>query len=461
MDAMKEKKPQVRERNQLKVVEDPDPQFVQFIANREQYIKALEQTIDALKRENTQFNRNNLDIRSSIDELVAMQRLSNTISTAVEPELIVSTLIELSQQVLPILEANVFLFDAAEKKLLPLTSHGSERLVEEAQQHMESGIVDWVFSEKKTVIIPDLVHLVGDNTLQNFVIVPLILRNHNIGIYLIHSQKAQQEFSSQDMQLLTVLANQAAAGVENWRTYRQLIKANQELKASQAQMMQSAKLVALGELAASIVHEIKNPIQILMMHVDMAMRGKGVPNWLDMFNQQVRRLADITKRLMSFSRSVADDFQIEPVDVNKALEEIVAIVQHDLQNNKVTVEKELCTTLPSVMGNTNYLQQVFLNLLINARDAMPKGGTIRVATESKGFNVLVHIADTGTGITKEALDKIFTPFFTTKEAGKGTGLGLSICNKIVAQHKGEIKVKTELNVGTTFSIVLPLKRITS
>jgi signal transduction histidine kinase len=371
----------------------------------------------------------------------------------------VSALIDLSQQVLPILEANVFLFDGSEKKLLPLTSHGSERLVEEAAQHMESGIVDWVFSEKKTVIIPNLAHLVGDNTTQNFVIVPLILRNHNIGIYLIHTQKAQQEFSNQDMQLLSVLANQAAAGVENWRSYRQLMRANQELKASQAQMMQAAKLVALGELAASIVHEIKNPIQILMMHVDMAIRGKAVPNWLEMFNQQVHRLADITKRLMSFSRSVSDDFQVEPVDVNKALEEVVAIMHHDLLNKRVAVEKQLCETLPSVMGNANYLQQVFLNLLINARDAMPEGGKVTVATETKGFKVLIHVADTGTGISKETLDKMFTPFFTTKEAGKGTGLGLSICNKIVSQHRGEIKVKTEPNVGTTFSVVLPVTRV--
>lgn len=456
---MKEKKEQIREKRHVEPVEDTDPQFVQFIANREQYIKALEQTIDALKKENSQFNRNNLDIRSSIDELVAMQRLSNTISAAVEPELIVSTLIELSQQVLTILEANVFLFDATNKRLLPLTSHGSEHLVEEAQQHLESGIVDWVFSEKKTVIIPDLSNMVGNKAPQNYVIVPLILRNQNVGIYFIHSDKPQHEFSSQDMQLLSVLANQAAAGVENWRTYRQLMKANQELKTSQAQMMQAAKLVALGELAASIVHEIKNPIQILMMHVDMALRNKAIPNWLEMFNQQVKRLAEITKRLMSFSRSVSDEFQLEPVNVNKAVEDVVAIIHHDLQNNKVAVEQSLAEGLPTIMGNTNYLQQVFLNLLINARDAMPTGGKVSVSTETRDFKVFVHFTDTGTGIPKEALDKIFTPFFTTKEAGKGTGLGLSICNKIIGQHRGEIKVKTEINAGTTFSIVLPVRRM--
>jgi signal transduction histidine kinase len=456
---MKEKNEHPHANSHLKLLDDTGPQFEQFIENRELYIKALEQTIDALKRENNQFNKNNLDIRSSIDELVAMQRLSNTISTAVEPELIVSTLIELSRQVLPIIESNVFLFDASDKRLLPLTSHGSQGLVGEAQQHLESGIVDWVFSEKKTVIIPDLAHMVGDGSPQNYVIVPLILRNQNIGIYLIHTQKPQQEFSNQDMQLLSVLSNQAAAGVENWRSHHQLMKANQELKSSQAQMMQAAKLVALGELAASIVHEIKNPIQILMMHVDMALRNKPLPNWLEMFNQQVRRLADITKRLMNFSRNVSDDFQVEPVNVNKAVEDVVAIVQHDFQNNRVSVDTKFCDNLPTILGNTNYLQQVILNLLINARDAMPKGGNVTISTESKGFNVIVNVADSGMGIPKQVMDKIFTPFFTTKEAGKGTGLGLSICSKIIAQHHGDIKVQSEPNVGTTFSITLPVRRI--
>jgi len=455
---MKEKIEPHTEKPRFRLLDETEPQIEQFIENREMYIKALEQTIDALKRENNQSNKNNLDIRSSIDELVAMQQLSNTISTAVEPERIVSTLIELSQQVLPIIEANVFLFDASEKRLLPLTSHGSDRLIGEAQQHLESGIVDWVFSEKKTVIIPDLANMIGDGAPQNFVIVPLALRSKDVGIYLIHTQKPQQEFSSQDMQLLTVLANQAAAGVENWRSHYQLDKANQELKASQAQMMQAGKLVALGELAASIVHEIKNPIQILMMHLDMAMRGKPVPNWLDMFNQQVRRLAEITKRLMTFSRKVSDDFQIEPVSVNKAIEDVVEIVRHDFQNNKVSISTQFATSLPTIPGNANYLQQVFLNLLINARDAMPEGGKVVVSTESKGFNVLIHVADTGTGIPKEVLDKIFAPFFTTKEAGKGTGLGLSICSKIISQHRGEIKVESILDAGTTFSVSLPVRR---
>jgi signal transduction histidine kinase len=162
---------------------------------------------------------------------------------------------------------------------------------------------------------------------------------------------------------------------------------------------------------------------------------------------------------MSFSRSVAEDVRLEPVDVNKALEEVVAIVQHDLRNKKVTVQKQFADSLPLISGNTNYLQQAFLNFIINARDAMPHGGTVTVRTELKDLNVVVQFADTGVGIPREHLDKLFSAFFTTKEAGKGTGLGLSICKKIVSQHSGEIKVASEVNVGTTFSVILPVRHL--
>ncbi len=443
-------------KTRTQLLDEALPQFEQFIESRECYIKALETTIEALRRENLQFNKNNLAIRSSIDELVAMQRLSNTISTATHAEHIVDTLIDLTRQVIPVLESNIFLFDSSVNKLFPLDSGGSVGLQRQAQQQLESGIVDWVLSEKKVVIIPNLEHLVANGRPRNFVIVPLILRNQAIGIYLIHTEKPQQEFSNQDIQLLSVLANQAAAGVENWRTYEQLVRTNEELKASQAQTIQAAKLAAIGELAANVVHEIKNPVQILMMHFEILQRGKPLPNWTELLGQQVRRLSEITKRLMNFARNASEDLRMEPVNINKVIEDTVTMVQYEFRNEKIAIELSLADDLPCVIGHESYLQQVFLNLMINARDAMPNGGTISIATILDGRMIKVQFADTGMGIEKKNLENIFKPFFTTKEAGKGTGLGLSICSKIVAQHHGEIKVESEVGKGTTFHISLPV-----
>ena len=446
-----------KKKNRLQLLEDGLPQFEQFIESRESYIKALEKTIEVLKQENVQYNRNNLAIRSSIDELVAMQRLSDIISTGMEQELIVSALIELTRQVIPVIESNIFLFEQGSNKVLPLSTKGSARLQVEAQEQLEAGIVDWVIAEKKTVVIPDLEHMLASANTRNFVIVPLMLRNQGIGVYMIHTEKPQQEFSNQDVQLLTILANQAAVGVENWRAHKQLAKANDELKSSQAQMIQAAKLAAIGELAASIAHEIKNPLQVLMLHVEMVQAGNPLPNWTDMFSTQVKRLAGITQRLMNFARNVDEDVSMDPTSINKSIEDMVAMVQHEFRGSGIEIEMSLAQNLPPVTGNANYLQQVFLNLLINARDAMPKGGRITIATTLSGFHVKIQFSDTGAGIGKEVLGNIFKPFFTTK-GEKGTGLGLAICSKIIANHKGEISVESELGKGTVFTILLPVWR---
>jgi signal transduction histidine kinase len=446
-----------KKKTRLELLEEGLPHFEQFIESRESYIKALEKTIDILRQENQQYTQNNLAIRSSIDELVATQQLSNIISTATEPELIVSALIELARQVIPVLDSNIFLFQSSSNKLLPLSSKSAARLTTEVEHQLEAGIVDWVIDEKKTVIIPDLDHMMAAASMRNFVIVPLILRSQGIGIFMIHTEKPQQEFSNQDVQLLSVLANQAAVGVENWRAHQQLAKVNEDLKASQAQMVQAAKLAAIGELAAGIAHEIKNPLQVLMLHLELVQAGRPLPNWIDMFSKQVKRLSDITMRLMNFSRNVSEEVMADPVDINRAIEDIVAMVKHEFEGNGITIEESLVSDLRPVVGNANYLQQVFLNLLINARDAMPKGGVIAISTSLTGFHVCIRVADTGPGIPKDLQEKIFKPFFSTK-GEKGTGLGLAICTKIIAQHKGEIKVESEVGKGTTFTIFLPVWR---
>ena len=457
MEQEKKQGGQVRKRRKtkLEILEEGLPHFEQFIESRESYIKALETTIEVLRRDNMNASTNNLAIRSSIDELVAMQRMSNSVSTSAEPDEIVHALMDLTRQVIPVLESDIFLFDGKAESLMSLASRPSDRLQHEAEHQLEAGIVDWVIAEKKTVVIPDLEHMVSNTSSRNFVIVPLILRSTGIGIYIIHTEKAQQEFSNQDIQLLTVLANQAAVGVEHWRTLRQLVNANEEIKSSHAQMIQAAKLAAIGELAAGIAHEIKNPLSILLLHLDLAQAGKPLPNWMEMFSAQVKRLSDITLRLMNFARSASEDVTLDPLSVTRVIEDAVAIVRHEFRGGQIEIELEFAEGLPPVRGNANYLQQVFLNLLINARDAMTDGGRITIAVSAAAPGVRITFGDTGPGIPPAIREKIFKPFFTTK-GEKGTGLGLAICSKIIAKHRGTISVRSETGSGTTFTIALPV-----
>lgn len=454
---MMQRKGHVR-RNKLQLLDSSAPQFETFIESREQYIQALEETLELLKRERLTAAENNIAIRNSISELMAMQQLSNSISTAQDPEEIVATLIHLTRQVMPVAESNVFVFENGSCTLTPLSSKISDGFRAEAEAHVESGVVDWVITEQRTAIFPEMDTVATNGKQHIVVIVPLIMRNEAVGMYMIRSPRSHHEISNHDMQLLNVLANQAAVGIENWRSHDQLKRMNEELKASQAQTLQAAKLAAIGELAASIVHEIKNPIQVLMMHMEMVQRGKPLPNWTDMLAKQIKRLSEITRRLMNFSRNNVEEPKMEEVSVKRAIEETVAMVQHEYRNNNIEIKAQLSDDIPPIIGNSNYLQQVFLNLLINARDAMPTGGTITFATESSGYYVIIKVSDTGCGIDNENLSKIFMPFFTTKGEGVGTGLGLSVCRKIISEHKGELKVESTVGVGTTFTIFLPTRR---
>lgn len=426
-----------------------------YIQVRENYIKALEQTVEILRRENARFTRNNLAIRDSIDELVAMHQLSNVVSISSDPEEIVKTLVELSGKILPVIDANIFLFHNECLQVQPLTATGSERLKSAVHRQYESGVIDWVLSERRTIIIPDFEYTVGGAVQRNFVIVPLFIRDKTLGIYVINTNKAHEDFSNQDLQLLTVLANQAAIGLAHWQAGQQLRSVHEELKTSQAQLIQATKLAAIGELAAGILHEIKNPLQIIMMHLDMVRKGRAMENWLDLVSQQIRRLIEITKRLMSFSRTVSEDIPISAVNVNKAVEDILALVVYDFEREHIVIEKSLHEPPLFARGNMSFLQQVILNLLLNARDSISGRGSVTVSTfEENGF-VAISVRDTGAGIPEEHLSHIFKPFFTTKNQENGTGLGLSISNKIVAYFGGKLTVESTVGKGSVFTILLP------
>ena len=433
------------------------PQFEQFIESRERYIKALEKTVHVLRRQVQQGGPGMAQGDQSLERLFAAQKLSETISTATESEDIVDALIDLTRQIIPVLESNVFLFDDSSNALKPLSPSRSERLGKEIAKQREAGVIDWVLSEKKIAVVPDTEWSGSGESPRSLVIVPLVLRSERLGVFAIHADRRNGVFTNEEVQILTLLASQAVAGVENWRKHRELVRANEELKMSRAQMVQAAKLAAIGELAAGIAHEIKNPLQVLMLHLELVQAGKPLPNWIEMFSKQVKRLSDLTLRLMNFARNASEDVAMDPIIVNRTMEDIVAMVRHDFEVAGIQFDISLQSDIPPVRGNANYLQQVFLNLLINARDAMPNGGTISISTLLTGFFVSIRIADSGHGISREIQEKIFMPFFTTK-GDKGTGLGLAVCSKIIAQHKGEIRIESTEGEGTAFTIFLPVWR---
>jgi signal transduction histidine kinase len=231
------------------------------------------------------------------------------------------------------------------------------------------------------------------------------------------------------------------------------------LKSAQLALVQSEKMAAVGTLSAGLAHEVKNPLSAVLGYAQLSKRKLSQPEvvrkHLDTIENETRRCNEIIGNLMQFSRQEKGEFT--DVAINKVVEKSVGIVDHQLGLNNVHVNMELAPDIPEIIGNPNQLQQVLMNLAINAQQAMgPDGGNVDIATYCDDDNVYISVSDTGPGISEEVAEKIFEPFYTTKAAGKGTGLGLSVTYGIIRDHKGDIRVEKTDGGGARFVIELPL-----
>jgi len=226
------------------------------------------------------------------------------------------------------------------------------------------------------------------------------------------------------------------------------------------QMTQTEKLTSLGLLAAGVAHEVNTPLAVISNYIQML--AKQMPeddprhNIIDKIVKQTFRASEIVNNLLNFSRTGAAD--LADIDVNRVVEETLSLVAHPLKTSQIHIVKQLGESLPPVRGSANKLQQVFLNLFLNARDAMPAGGMLEVRTAAHNGSVEVEVADTGAGIPREHIHRIFDPFFTTKSNGRGTGLGLSVSYGIIKEHAGKIDVRSTPGKGTSFHVEFPAIR---
>jgi len=256
-----------------------------------------------------------------------------------------------------------------------------------------------------------------------------------------------------------------------------IVERTLELEDAQAQLIQSEKLSAIGQLAAGVAHELNNPLGGILGYTQFALEKlkKASPDRVDAdelasyirylsdVETQARRCKTIVQNLLRFSRS-SRTTEFEEVDINCIIDDTCAFVAHQLTMNQIELVVHKGENLPSIQGNAGQLQQVFTNLIINAMHASPKGREIMLMSRLSpalgefGGAIEVVCRDQGVGIAKEDLKKIFEPFFTTKEVGKGTGLGLSVSYGIIREHGGEIKVSSSPGEGTTFTIILPVQK---
>ncbi len=296
-------------------------------------------------------------------------------------------------------------------------------------------------------------------------IIPLVSKDKVLGLLLVDNMINQQPITDEDVDLLRVFANSSAIAIENARLLSSLEEkvvdlkeAYKELKDSRDRLVKTEKLSAVGEVATSVAHEIRNPLvsiggfaQTVLGKMD---EGDSRRQYLEIIVDEVRRLESILGEILNYARPVVPHFMES--DLNEMIRQTMGMIRVETDEEAIDMKGNLVADLPKLWFDPDQMRQVLLNLLRNAVHSMTDGGAMTVSTKLQNDIVTIEIKDTGVGISEENLEKIFTAFFSTKPTG--SGLGLTICSQIIHNHGGSIGVSSEEGKGSAFVISLPLRR---
>ncbi|MEW6108707.1 MAG: ATP-binding protein [Nitrospirota bacterium] len=312
-----------------------------------------------------------------------------------------------------------------------------------------------VINKYDSEILPE--GLLGEKSLdvRNMLLGWVRQKGELIGVIRLANKK-DGDFLEESARLLGILSNNVSVAIENTKLYESLRSQMQELKETQEQLVQAAKLAAIGELASNVAHEINNPLTSIMGYAELVKDETSIENIIkdiEIIEKESMRARDIVQQLLEFARK--RPLEIKRIDINSIIKEAVSLITIQFKDNRLKITEEY-SELPPIFGDPNQLKQVFLNIINNAADSMgEKRGEIIISTHKRDNSVIIEISDNGQGIPKDILPRIFEPFFTTKRE-RGTGLGLSITYKIIQSHQGKIDVKSEESRGTRFTITLPV-----
>ena len=307
----------------------------------------------------------------------------------------------------------------------------------------------------KTENLPEGIQGMGIWAARNILLGWVRKKGELIGVIRL-ANKREGEFDEETSRLLGIISNNVSVAIENARLYQDLRLQMRVLTETQEQLVQAAKLAAIGELASNVAHEINNPLTSILGYTELIKEESNVEHImgdLEIITNESLRAREIVQQLLEFARKKTP--VMKELDVNSVLKEVVSLMNVQLKDKKIKMREEY-SALPLIMGDQSQLKQVFLNIINNAVDALPEGrGEITVSTHHNDRYAVIEIKDTGHGIAGDVLPRIFEPFFTTKTE-RGTGLGLPISYKIIQSHDGKIEVRTKKGEGTAFSISLPL-----
>jgi len=326
----------------------------------------------------------------------------------------------------------------------------------------EAGVLALTALAKKAILVRDMGNdprvnpsFEGRLQVKSFATAPLIAKDKVVGVLVVDNKFNQQEIEEKDLEFLTLFANQAGLAIENAQIHARLEEVNRELQNTHHQLIQQEKFAVLGEMAANIVHEIRNPLVSIGGFARRLGRrlspSQAEWRYTDIIVKEVERLERILTNVLSTSRDLKPS--LAEVDLNEILEDCLILFEDLCERLRIKRRIELSGEILRVRVDVAQIKQAILNLLYNAMEAMLEGGELLVRTSTVRGEVTLEVGDSGGGIPGEILDQIFDPFFTTKE--HGTGLGLTLASKIVKSHSGSIEVQNRPGEGATFLIRLP------
>jgi signal transduction histidine kinase/CheY-like chemotaxis protein len=407
--------------------------------------------------------------RSQRDKVAALLTVSRAVVNSLDLNTILSTIAKQIREVIQTDECTVFLYHERDRVLVPAVCDARSYVDEmmAVRLRLGEGITGTVAVTGRGEIVNDAEADPRAMTVPGtppepsaLLCVPLISRDHVLGVITL-SRIGTRGFQDEDLELATLFAGQCSAAIANARLYESMKAAYDELRATQVQLVQSAKLNALGEMAGGVAHDFNNILAAILGRTQLLLQTVEDPDLrrqLGVVEQAALDGAQTVRRVQEFTR-VRQDERFETVDLNRVLYGVVELTRPAWEAGAkrrgvvVNVHLDLRATL-SIAGAASELREVFTNMVLNAVDAMPAGGELWIASSDEDGHVRVQVRDTGVGMDHETRARIFDPFFTTKEV-KGTGLGLSVAYGIVTRHRGRIEVNSSPGGGTVFTLVFP------
>lgn len=408
------------------------------------------------------------ELRQNVMDLEALNTTAQLASQSLDLREILDNVLGKALEITGMDAAWVYILDEKDN-LLRIAAHRgiSTDFVEEIDRlAIGEGIAGRVGSSGEPIIIEDISDdkrltrkMVIERGFKGFISIPIKSSEKILGAINITSMKRHKP-SVKEINLLKGVGNQVGMAVTNSSLYGRLKAKIDELRSTQDQLIHSARLAAVGELAGHVAHEINNPLTGVLGYASLLMEvetDSGRMRQLKIIEEETLRAREIVRKLLDFARQVEP--KREKVNINRAIKPILSLVSGHAMSSNIQVVGEYSEGLPDVFVDINQIEQVFLNIINNSMDAMPKGGILAIKSYLSGRYVAVSISDNGNGIQAGMLPRIFDPFFTTKEKVSGAGLGLSVSLGIIERHGGKIDVESLVGQGSKFTVSLPTEEV--